>query len=598
MPATIQGRRSKAVACASCRRSKTRCEVLNPASARCHRCEVLGVSCSYEVNPPSPGETATPATPAAPLVSTGSPPSSTSSPDSSSSSRQTSLPPVTTPNGVSYWTSPPLMAVRLETTRSQSLWSFIPQALDWSAPTVAVQTLLQQAAINETPPPLPNDQSLHDVLSPAEIEHLIAIFISSYTPWINFIPLRGPFIDLVCCCIAVRHISPSPRLVKLTEEKVARMVFNPLMFESIETIQALIILSLWQGDGKVLISMAVSIAVNMQLNESSKHVARLKAEGQLGPELDEHMDRARLWIMLANVETLLCAGSHRKPTSSRSELDLTLIPYFTPSDPAEGRDARIRLLAELFNATSQGINIKPVAHTEIEQAHTGINSSLDDLEGLLRVMLPLSVISDHDRFHYHMLQCIVLGCRQLVLHRGFFLMRCAFGDRDLSNFKLWFLELKVHGNSISVNWGLDTVRTAEALLTTFLHCDSSTLLSTCPDIVFVSLAFAGSLVIAMRLFVQDRMGLDLRGPGEKLLERTAAVLERIALDENHSAMRCAKVIKMMLKIWIEQKAGGGAPSSANMVPSYAMGDFPGYLFNDDDFWSNLLGSTMSTDMPT
>ncbi len=71
------------------------------------------------------------------------------------------------------------------------------------------------------------------------------------------------------------------------------------MFESMETIQALIILSLWQGDGKVLISMAVSMAVNMQLNESSKHVARLKVDGHFGPELDEHMDRARLvrfWI--------------------------------------------------------------------------------------------------------------------------------------------------------------------------------------------------------------------------------------------------------------------------------------------------------------
>ncbi len=176
-------------------------------------------------------------------------------------------------------------------------------------------------------------------------------------------------------------------------------------------------------------------------------------------------------------------------------------------------------------------------------------------------------------------------------------MRCAFGDRDLSEVTLWFLELKVHGISIGRDWGLDAVRTAEALLTTFLHCDRSTFLGTCPDIVFASLAFAGSLVIAMRIFIQDKMGVDLRGPGEKLLERTAEVLERITLDENHSAMRCAKVIKMMLKIWIEQKAGTETSSTVNTGPGFAMGDFPGYLFNDDDFWSNLLGSTMSTGMP-
>ncbi len=90
------------------------------------------------------------------------------------------------------------------------------------------------------------------------------------------------------------------------------------------------------------------------------------------------------------IRSSLCAGSHRKPTSIRSEIDLALIPYFTPSNPSEGRDIRIRLLAEVFNATSQGLNVQPVEHTEIEKVHTEINSSLQDLSGLLRVVLPLS----------------------------------------------------------------------------------------------------------------------------------------------------------------------------------------------------------------
>ena len=37
-------------ACSSCRKHKTRCEVLSSSSIRCHRCEVLGISCSFESN--------------------------------------------------------------------------------------------------------------------------------------------------------------------------------------------------------------------------------------------------------------------------------------------------------------------------------------------------------------------------------------------------------------------------------------------------------------------------------------------------------------------------------------------------------------------
>lgn len=82
---------------------------------------------------------------------------------------------------------------------------------------------------------------------------------------------------------------------------MARMVFNPHMFESLETIQALIILSLWQGDGKVLIGMAASMAVNMQMPEASKLVSKLKGEGNVGPELDEAMERAKLVRFLLHI---------------------------------------------------------------------------------------------------------------------------------------------------------------------------------------------------------------------------------------------------------------------------------------------------------
>jgi hypothetical protein len=40
-------------ACISCRKHKTRCELLDSASrSRCHRCDVLSITCSFETNAP------------------------------------------------------------------------------------------------------------------------------------------------------------------------------------------------------------------------------------------------------------------------------------------------------------------------------------------------------------------------------------------------------------------------------------------------------------------------------------------------------------------------------------------------------------------
>ncbi len=41
-------------ACASCRKNKTRCELLDSTSfvSRCHRCDVLSITCSFETNAP------------------------------------------------------------------------------------------------------------------------------------------------------------------------------------------------------------------------------------------------------------------------------------------------------------------------------------------------------------------------------------------------------------------------------------------------------------------------------------------------------------------------------------------------------------------
>lgn len=178
-----------------------------------------------------------------------------------------------------------------------------------------------------------------------------------------------------------------------------------------------------------------------------------------------------------------------------------------------------------------------------------------------------------------------------MIQHGFFILRAIYGDTDLTNYPSWFLEPKVQGRSIAMDWGKDMTRTVEALLTTFLQCDSSTLLATCPDILFANLGLASSLVVGLRLLIQKRLGIDLRGPGEKLLERTSLVLERVALDDGHCAARAGKVIQMMLNNWKEKRQEIERPT----IPQYRSmgGDFPAYLFDDDQFWTNLFAMSGS-----
>jgi hypothetical protein len=46
-------------ACTSCRKHKTRCELLDSAlRSRCHRCDVLSITCSFETNAPTPSQAA------------------------------------------------------------------------------------------------------------------------------------------------------------------------------------------------------------------------------------------------------------------------------------------------------------------------------------------------------------------------------------------------------------------------------------------------------------------------------------------------------------------------------------------------------------
>jgi hypothetical protein len=172
-------------------------------------------------------------------------------------------------------------------------------------------------------------------------------FDEQYTPWLNFKPIRdnSPVLNIVCCAIASRHLQDANtvqmQLQKLADDSISKLILNPRPSESIETIQALLILSLWaplggtpEGevrDGRLLIASAVSMAMNIRLNLASLKAEQLRkqCEGQLSPQdadkLEELLENARLvctlfssstssdtvqWIALTNTESMSVFSRH------------------------------------------------------------------------------------------------------------------------------------------------------------------------------------------------------------------------------------------------------------------------------------------------
>lgn len=105
------------------------------------------------------------------------------------------------------------------------------------------------------------------------------------------------------------------RLQALTRESIAQMIFNPGAADSVEAVQCLVILSLWEPfgggpdisgcDTQSLISAAVRMAVKLRLNHASAMVNDLrKGESQDTTDLMEAVERARLVSEIPLVDPL------------------------------------------------------------------------------------------------------------------------------------------------------------------------------------------------------------------------------------------------------------------------------------------------------
>ncbi|KAF8208176.1 hypothetical protein K438DRAFT_1813558 [Mycena galopus ATCC 62051] len=609
-------KRSKASqACASCRRQKSRCEILDvrPASGvpvviRCHRCKTLNVECSFETSelihfsPKTILHTS-------PAVSP--PTTSTPTPPTESDGGLSTLAAVAASSRPNAEDGAPINHITgsfgmrpedLVPTAATPIWGSVSR-VDWTAtPMLAIQELVR-CPRTDVVARLPAADRLSDILSPLEITSLIELFESRYAPWLCAQPetLEGSnsLLDIVRCTIASRHLSPAarttiaPQLQKLTEDVFLREIFNPQ--PPLESIRALLILSVWTPicggvearDGRLLIASAVSMAMNLHLQSESKRAISLRtdkatiSDPDKQTELIESIQRWRLWMHLSMSESMLCLGTGRIPVSHFSPSDHEMINLSAMADftLSAVRDIRLGLGSKLFDLSQKALTFRAKGVDDLEAFTDNINASNRLLDGLSRLIMPLPAITQFDTFYSQMLILQFHACRLLIVHHALREVRTAY-ERDKPQTPWYSAEFQ--GQNLTFYWGYPALISAETVLTTFLAAPED-LLPTAPDNLYAMVTFAATWIFVSNFSLIQLKKSHVGGASERLQSMTIARLNKIAHSPDHVAARCSHVLGALMHAWDQRKTGegwdGSLPaalpgSSMCMMPGIPRAPFP------------------------
>jgi len=293
-------------ACASCRKNKTRCELLEPTSyySRCHRCDVLSITCSFETNAP-------------PIQPTDDTPHTLD--------RRRLLNTIFTPQYHGDKSRSDIPGSDLPFT---SPWEFlkIPGIPDWTATPMLAMLTLSKMACKVQPPiqQMPTNLAFTDVLTADQRHYLLCLWVSTvfslfswalinfssfeshYAPWLSLPPNtfaeEDPVLNLIRCTVASRHFEASirvsvfPTLRKLTEEAIMKHIFNPTPSPAI--IQAFALLALWSPfdpssplsssethDSRLIAAAAINMCSSLRFDQAATDEQVLKERRKCGAEL-------------------------------------------------------------------------------------------------------------------------------------------------------------------------------------------------------------------------------------------------------------------------------------------------------------------------
>ncbi|KAL4076253.1 hypothetical protein V8B97DRAFT_2028809 [Scleroderma yunnanense] len=594
-------KRAKAAqACLSCRKHKTRCEMLDGDSAvQCHRCKVLSLSCSFGDSGGSPVSTTTSRAQTnvsdvrkvdrQPSISLSSNKIQDVAPDGSFNSSK-NIPKTwenSPPDTLSPFQDQPREKVEVDLSDPKRLlpeqqrpWGLLklPGGFDGTTvPMLAMQALVRSGVSGEDELKNKIDQSLFHILGRERAKSLTDMFEERYNPWLNLPPNYhndSPLVRLAQCCVASRHLEPStrsmvtPQLYRLADEAIFKQAFSPL--PSTDAIHATLIHSLWgpvgdpssreTRDGRLLAATAVSMAMNLRLSQAMTYAktlgSRKKPNEPLNGELVEALDKARLWFALNNVETMLCYGTGRDAIADCDKLIHDSIATTSVATVPLARDMRLTLTSQLLSVTNHGLAIRLQSKSRLGVFYKEMVDIFAHMDNIERLIAPFSVLAEHEVFHFNMLRIYYLTLRLLVLLHGVIEVKKVYEGDDTE--EPWFEVVELNGVKLVVSWGSRCLVLAEGVLITLLSQSDTSLLSSAPDNFFAMISLATLYVILSKWSTAQKTKESLAGSSDSLLARTVDRLALIACSPDHSAAKCARVIEEGV-LSVRRKLANGDP---------------------------------------
>ncbi|KAJ3841856.1 hypothetical protein F5878DRAFT_439046 [Lentinula raphanica] len=605
-------KRSKASqACTSCRKHKSRCELLEfPSSSQgitCHRCKILNIQCSFESSNiiHLPSSQSHPETSRAILVNSSS--ASNSASPSESSPFCPPLPPNQLPSptpSVSEQSSPRHYYETISSSRTTTIKEVrdlrpedivsdeVPWGpgggqggFDWTAAPILAIHELASKSYSQSPlssplrAPSTSDHNLRSVLTKNQITRLLEIFEERYAPWMcspprNPEPGSSELLDLIRCTIAARHLdavtraSVSPRLQRLSE---TLFLHQQLGTEpTVESIEALLILSLWspltntgysvKRDGRALASIAVSSAISLGLSEASLHRAQIRSEQVPPPSgLADLTDKTRLWLLTSTMESMACLGTGRTPISRTTEADLKFIDPTSVKNNANAREVRLGFISKMLSLVEQGCKIQLRNPANFESFYLETQQLIRTIRCLNSFIKPLPLITRHEQFFFDMCVLQFHGWNLVLLHHYLRELRTVM---DGYNSQSWMVTL-YRGTPIPMIYGHEAIDSAQNVLYIFLSQTDTTLLATAPDHVFCLITFAATWIIISNFAMHQLNGVNLGWANDKLITHVAEKLSHIAHSPSHLPAQCAHFIMRLVHIW--ESRGTRKPAATNTV---------------------------------
>ncbi|KAL4252671.1 Zinc cluster transcription factor 02 [Pleurotus pulmonarius] len=570
-PSTPDGnpaKRQKASrACATCRKTKSRCELLDVAPGvngriQCHRCKVLDIECSFHNSDII-------------IVARHNDAASTTSQAGSStpgqqvSAQSTRSSPSTEQLGVrTSLTGNNTVELPPEGQDSYVLgpWRLLGIADDahWmKEPILATEGILPLLPAHDINGPLIDrhcqSDTLESILPRHRIRYLIDIFEARYRPWMDLpsADVSDASLDLVRCTVASRHLESTtrlkvaPRLQRLVESTLLQPGYPHT--KTPEFIEALLILALWspicgsgyaiERDSRLLASSAMQIAVNLGLDQYDNIQTLLprKAQGKSDPEV---IRKTRLWCAASNIEHLLLFGTGLDPRSRRT-LEERRTDYTASYAALDPRDIRLGLSRRLFDLTDIGSSVYwGDSLTEQEDASKEVTDLLASYNWLRRLIIPLPVIFQLDAFYFSMLEVLYHAYKMKIIYRNLFEVKSLF---HLSNPE--WLRFELNGQPVGIVWGRELVTLSEATLVSLLSRPDIASLSTAPDCYFLVITYAGLSLLTTKIAVHQ-LGFPWHADhGDSLLVTTMERLQQAALSPDHMPARCAVALRNSIAIW-------------------------------------------------